>query len=204
MIDVTQWATEATLSAATFNYPWDKRAIDWPVLTLTDNPTVLEIGSFKGRWALQIAERYNPRLFCFEPQAWAAKTTAQVLDGYNAQIFNYALGDREAVLIMGRYGTDGCSFVDSEGQQGNGAMRDIAAVLPELGITTIDLCLVNIEGYEHILLPYMFDKGIFPELLMVQMHGEGQGKLRKKIARHYRPLWYYGRVLSAWQLKGEN
>lgn len=202
MIDVTQWATEAQTAAANPQHEWDRRALDWP--NLTPASTVLEIGSFKGRWALQIAEQYNPRLFCFEPQAWACATTKQVLEGHNAQVFNYGLGDRDDTLTMGKYGTDGCSFVDVGGHQGNGVIRDIAAVLPELGITTIDLCLINIEGYEHILLPYMFSRGIFPQVIMLQMHGEGQGKLRKVMGRHYRPLWYYGGVLSAWYLKGEN
>lgn len=200
-MNTTQWATESRQTAANPQHEWDRRALDWPALT--PDSIVLEIGAYKGRWALQIAERYNPRLYCFEPQAWACATTKQVLEDYNAQVFNYALGDRDDVLTMGKYGTDGCSFVDVDGQQGNGVMRDIAAVLPELGITAVDLCLINIEGYEFTLLPYMFRMGIYPNIFMVQMHGEGQGKLRKRIARHYRPLWYYGGVLSAWCLKGE-
>lgn len=202
MLDLTQWATETRQTAANPQHEWDRRALDWPALTPAS--TVLEIGAYKGRWALQIAERYNPRLFCFEPQGWAAETARKVLEGYSAQVFNYGLGDRDDTLTMGKYGTDGCSFVDVGGHRGNGVIRDIAAVLPELGITTIDLCLINIEGYEHVLVPYMCSRGIFPHAVTLQMHGEGQGKLFKLLKRYYEPLWSYGRVLSAWKAKGEN
>jgi hypothetical protein len=50
----------------------------------------------------------------------------------------------------------------------------------------------------------MFQQGIFPKWFMVQMHLKfgNEKDLRAKIAEHYRLLWDYGSILTAWEKKG--
>lgn len=112
-----------------------------------------------------------------------------------------AWGSGDAAIPMRLHETDGCSFVASEGLTAVGELRDIADVLPELGVTEIDLMLVNIEGYEYTLIPYMLTEGIKPRRLMVQCH-DGQddyGFLIDLLAESYTCLWDYGMMLSAWE-----
>jgi hypothetical protein len=78
--------------AANPEHEWDRRALDWP---LTMHSVVVEVGGYCGRWALQIAERYGPRLFVFEPQAWAADVCRAVL-GKRANVYTVALGDQHS------------------------------------------------------------------------------------------------------------
>jgi FkbM family methyltransferase len=177
--------------AANPEHEWDRRALDWP---LTKESTVVEVGGYCGRWALQIAERYGPRLFVFEPQIWAADVCRAVLAD-SATVLNYGLGDKDCVLPMGQWETDGCSFVNVTGPQANfGEIREIEDAFMELHIATPDLMLMNIEGYEYTLIPYMLSVGIRPKRLMVQCHGDMIDRIDG-----YRMLWTYGMVLTAWE-----
>lgn len=201
-MDIQQLVQEAIAAADNPEHVWDRKAIEWP--HLTPESVVFEVGSYKGRWALQIARRYNPRLYCFEPQSWAREVTAAVLADYNAQVFGFGLGDHDGSLNMGEFGTDGCSFLASTRETGTGQLRDIAEVLPEIGVSHIDLMLVNVEGYEHVLLPYMLSQGIAPDILMVQCHETGNygcSDLWHLLGMEYDPLWSFGSVLSAWKRK---
>lgn len=191
-------AEEARASAATIEHPWDEQAIDWP---LTEESVVVEVGGYKGRWALQIAERYGCLIEVYEPQPWAAAVCSEVLRPYGVSVLPWGLGVRDEVLPMGEWETDGCSFV----KPANGAMCrlvEASSVLP----LHIDLMLMNIEGYEYTLLPHMIAQGILPQRLMVQFHrfadedGTRTAAIFGVLAMvGYRVAWSYGDVLTAWE-----
>lgn len=189
-----QHVLEARVSADTIEHAWDLRAVDWP---LTPHSTVVEVGGYKGRWAFQIATRYNPRLFVFEPQPWAAACCAHLMP-YQATIEGYALGDRDATVAMSKWGTDGCSIVG--GGEHWVPMREIGAAFARLGITAIDLMLINIEGYEYTLIPHMIAQGIRPQRLMVQFHDAAREPDIWTLlsGAGYRVLWTYP-ALTAWE-----
>lgn len=193
---------EARASAANPEHVWDQKAIDWP---LTTESVVVEVGGYKGRWALQIAERYHPRLFVFEPQPWAYEVCRVAL-GDSATVLNYGLGVRADTLQMGEWETDGCSFVKTPQGDGVGRIEEIATAFEILDITTIDLMLMNIEGYEYTLLPHMLNTGILPKRLMVQFHtfidqyGMALAHIHAALeARGYHIVWTYGVMLTAWE-----
>jgi hypothetical protein len=201
---LAELVAETRAAAASIEHPWDQRALDWP---LTTESVVVEVGGYKGRWALQIAERYQPRLYVFEPQPWAARVCEAVL-GKAATVYTYGLGTEYATLPMGAWETDGCSFVrEGPGAPGTfGVMREIAADFRDLGIGHIDLMTMNIEGYEYTLIPHMLDQGILPARLMVQFHSfadPDEGKLvqihERMAAAGYTVPWTYGLQLTAWE-----
>jgi len=185
---------EAEASAARVEHPWDAHALDWP--DLTPESVVVEVGGYKGRWALQIARRYHPRLFVFEPQPWAAEVCRAVL-GDRAQVIQAALGDRFGPASMRNWETDGCALDGSGDQQV--VMIEVATAFAQLNITTPDLLLMNIEGYEYTLIPHMLSHGVLPRRLMVQAHGDIDILIRQLDAAGYRVLWTYGAVLTAWE-----
>lgn len=195
-------AAEARAAAAHLDHEWDRRAIDWP---LNQESVVVEVGGYKGRWALQIAERYNPRLYIFEPQPWAADVCRAVL-GERARVIGCALGvEDDSAAIMSKWETDGCSLVDSGGAGALVQVREIGGVFRALGIDHVDLMLMNIEGYEYTLLSYMLDQGILPCRLMVQFHtfadpdGMQLARIHQMLEeRNYHIAWTYGVMLTAW------
>lgn len=190
-------ADETRAAAANPEHEWDRRALDWP--DLPPRAVVVEVGGYKGRWALQIAERYRTaRLYVFEPQGWAYAVCREVL-GDGVTVLNYGLGAADTFAPMCHYETDGCSFVGGDGPLGE--VREIGAAFERLRLRRIDLMLMNIEGYEHTLIPHMLDRGILPQRLVAQMHrfAGDSTTLRSTLARQYRLLWDYGDVLSAWE-----
>lgn len=198
-----QWVKETRESAHQFDNTWDVDAVTWQ--DIDESSIVFEIGSFKGRWALQMAERYNPILYCFEPQSWCYQVTYEVLKDYNAHVYNFGLGYTEERIPMAEFGTDGCSFIRSTREIGEGEIRDIDRVCTYLKIDHIDLCLINIEGFEYILLPYMMERDIKPQKLMIQFHDynghDRELEMRELLAYNgYRVIWDYGKMLSAWEL----
>lgn len=206
---IAELAAAARQAAAVIEHPWDARALEWP---LTTDSTVIEVGGYIGRWALQIAERYHPRLFVFEPQVWAARVCEVVLRE-EATVLMYGLGTEHATLPMGDWETDGCSFVKPGlGIPGTfGVMREIAADFKEIGITAIDLMMVNIEGYEYTLIPHMLDQGVLPQRLMVQFHtfadpdGAKLARIHERMTQAgYAVPWTYGPFLTAWERAGES
>lgn len=194
---LAEWVDEAKASAAAIEHPWDARALDWP---LTAESVVVEVGGYKGRWALQIAARYQPRLFVFEPQPWAYDVCKAAL-GDSATVLNYGLGDQDRVATMSKWETDGGTLMLTTDTTNQVRLREISTIFKQLEITHIDLLLMNIEGYEHTLLPHMLDQGIYPDRLMVQMHdfAGDSAVMRARLARIYRLLWDYGDVLTAWE-----
>lgn len=195
---LTTWAAETRHAAAHPEHEWDVKALDWP---LTPESVVVEVGGYKGRWALQIASRYQPRLYVFEPQPWAAAVCRAVL-GESATIMKYALGTTTGPADMGEWETDGCSLVKPGGSPV--WMREIGAAFRDLGIDHIDLLLMNIEGYEYTLLPHMLDQGTYPDRLMVQFHdhadvgGAGRRAIDACMADRYQVAWEYW-ALTAWE-----
>lgn len=197
-------ADEVRVAAANPEHEWDRVAIDWP---LTSDSVVVEVGGYKGRWALQIAERYHSKLYVFEPQRWAYDVCCEVL-GHQATVLHYGLGTVNAIQPMERAGTDGCTFVTAGPCSYLGLLREIGEAFAELGILSIDLLLMNIEGYEYTLLPHMLERGILPKRLMIQFHtfadpnpdGKTHILLGQALAMvGYRLVWTYGEVLTAWE-----
>lgn len=205
---IAELITEAReIARAEPEHEWDRRAIDWP---LTSESVVVEVGGYKGRWAYQIAERYNPQLYVFEPQPWAYEVCKGVLEGCNAQVFNYALGTHNSEHPMGKWGTDGCSFFWKNDTEFNGdqygEIRDAVPTLNDIG--HIDLMLMNIEGYEYTLLPYILDACTqLPDRLIVQFHTYFDPRqlrlkaIRQQMRKWYSVAWDYGPTLIAWQRK---
>lgn len=197
---VAEYVERAKARAGELGHEWDRRSLDWP---LSRKSVVVEVGGYFGRWALQITERYHPRLYVFEPQPWACETCKALL-GDAAVVCCYGLGDRDGAFPMGAWETDGCSFLKDGDHLAQ--MREIGGTFKGLGLKRIDLMMMNIEGYEYTLLPHMLDLGILPKRLMVQWHPftEAQAQTGEAIVNRLADLgyvmpWSYGSVLMAWE-----
>jgi FkbM family methyltransferase len=212
MYDYDRLAEESIQKAlATPTNLWDMRACLWPLI---EDSTVVEVGGYVGRWALQMALMHHCKIFVFEPQLWAAEVCRRVLGG-RATVLDYALGAEDKTLPLFGFETDGCSLLtyDEIGPPARALakVRDVATAFEELDITIIDVMMVNIEGYEYTLIPYMLSKGILPIVLMVQYHTAADPYMTQTveieaqlISLGYEMVWTYGVVLSAWRRHGRS
>ena len=187
---------------------WDLKSFDWPMLR--PESVVVECGAFHGRWALKIMQRYNPTLHMFEPQAWLTEELKGTFKGWQkAHVHPYGLGTENKVSTLWEVGNDGATFVASADARDAGQpaeLREIGQVFSDLGLTAIDLMLINIEGYEFQLIPHMLSGGLWPKWLMFQTHlkfGDTPA-LFEAVGKFYRNLWDYGSILSAWERREPN
>jgi FkbM family methyltransferase len=187
---------------------WDKDAVTWN--HIGKDSVVVDIGGYTGRWSYQMARKYNPNLFIFEPQSWCCFVLEKLLREYNATICNYALGLRTGEFSVYHYETDGCSFKEIIAGETRKAshklsMREISNEFKDMGLSHIDLLHMNAEGIEFDLIPYMFSNNIFPDVLMFQLHEADRiDKLYSLVQEYYTNLFEYGTRLSAWKLKENN
>lgn len=144
---------------------------------LGSTATILVVGAYEGKTVAVLNDLYSsPTIHGFEPQAWAyERAVDRHRDNPNVHLHNYGLGEANRAAIMGEYGTDACSFLPMTGQReyGPGLLRDVRKVWADLRLAEVDLVLMNIEGYEHILLPVMARAGLLHlcRWLLVQLHG---------------------------------
>lgn len=187
-------------------HEWDQRSVEFP---LTSESVVFEVGGYIGRWALAIAERYDPRLYVFEPQMWAFERCKTALRWHpQARVYNYGLATKRGKFPLGNFETDGCSMVNIPGDKptGVGDFEEIGNFLRYRKIKKINLMLMNIEGYEFDLIPYMIDMGIMKTIhfFMCQFHIFDKDlqqyyDLREEIGHGRHIRFDYGPVLTCWE-----
>lgn len=198
---------------------WDHASVDWAV----PGPGVfVEVGGFEGRWVAEMAARYDGAFHVYEPQEWAherirAAFAAAARPGASLVIHGFGLGAQDAYLPMGGWDTDACSFLKDgafytrfpdEGRRkfGYGWLRAIESS-GILDIGAVDVMMMNIEGYEYILLPALQRAGMMPRIrhLSVQFHHDyeqsyHEPEIRRAIEETHDLHWEWP-ALSAWKLR---
>lgn len=198
------------------------RALDdleqsWPLAayirdTLGPKPVVVIAGAYKGIVMHLAAERWKAGLVVgFEPQGWAFEEAQRRISVYpQCRIYPFGLGTETRRVLLGEYGTDACSMVNTgpgARSWGEGFVVDSLEALTGLVFYPrrweIDLLVLNMEGYEFRLLPYLLAGGIKPRAIAVQFHfGIGgdedrYAEIQDTLAEDYvlvvdaRPAWEY-------------
>lgn len=144
---------------------------------LPEEANVIVVGAYKGLAMEALMELYpNINLAGFEPQPWAyEEAQTRLRDYYKAIVYNIGLGVENALLDMGEWHTDAASFVNTgpgSREQGTGYIGEADNLLKMVGFDHIDLMIMNIEGYEYQLLPYLRKIGWLNRIdrLAVQWH----------------------------------
>lgn len=182
-------------------------ALNWDI---NEESRVWEIGGFEGRWASQIARKYDPLIDIFEPQEWAVERLEyRFQENKKALVRPYGLWVMEANLPLYHYETDGASLVNPGVRSQVCEFRDIYAEAAKTN-GEIDLCLMNIEGAEFSLIPYMTSTGVMQKIhyFWCQFHPglvwDGDERFRRineEMERTHRVIWSYYPSAVAWERK---
>lgn len=152
-----------------------------------DGPTIAIAGAYQGKLCQLFLELYNPTLVTgFEPARWAYLAAKERLAPYPAHqvhLHPFGIGDHtEANLPMGDFNTDAQSFMPSSlnvREQGTGTLLAAEPCLklaspPSQKTPTalypppIDLLVINMEGYEYVLLPHLLSSPLGQLSLLTQ------------------------------------
>lgn len=201
--------------------PWDEASFDWPLGFDVPDTVVVEVGGFEGRWLAGMAERYEATFHAFEPQPWAADRLEQrVLQqlGPNSAlaVHRFGLGRTDSALPMRGWNTDACSFLKDDAwyerhpgegrrDEGIGQIRPVGRVFAQLGLERTDVLMMNIEGFEYVLLPEMARGGLLHRIehIAVQFHDgydteATEAEVRELIGRTHDVRWDWPGTLTAW------
>lgn len=159
-VTVDKWFTDNGDATLRLEYP------------LTGNSIVFDVGGYKGEWSTEIANRYNPYIFIFEPvPKYSYAIVTKFSSNTKVKVYNFGLSDRDAIEKMSLR-EDGSSCHSAGKNQIDVALRDVSRFLDELRVDRIDLMKINIEGGEYRLLKRMIEKGITERCgdIQVQFH----------------------------------
>lgn len=178
-------------------------ALDWDI---DRSSLVWEIGGFAGRWAAQMAEKYNPFIEIFEPQPWAVERLQERFTGNRKiEIRPFGLWVMNASLPVYSYETDGAGLL-SEGVKNHVCpFEDIYVNIDPKD--DIDVCLMNIEGSEFILIPYLLGNDLMQHFryfwcqfhLFVPQSVERMNTIYQKMETTHRVRWDYFPTAVCWE-----
>jgi FkbM family methyltransferase len=170
---IAKWYREGGEKTLRYNYP------------LTSESTVFDIGGYQGYFVREIVARYDPHVYVFEPvPEFFEQLVKEFAANPKAKMCNYGLSDADSISQMLLAAESSTVYMAGE-MQATIQLRDIQAVVQELGITRIDLIKINIEGGEYKLLRRMLETGLVSICrdIQVQFHTfyPNSGRLRSEI-----------------------
>lgn len=176
---------------------------------------VVDLGAYEGDWSARLLARAGPRpdlrIHAFEPEPGAVARCRRALAGDpRAVVHPFGLAGRDQRLTLA-VGGPGSTVYGSPGAPGFfGAeeveLRDIAAVLDELGVARIDALKINIEGGEFEVIDRLHETGWLARTgsVIVQFHEFAPGahrarrRNRRQLAETHRCTWSHPWVYERW------
>jgi FkbM family methyltransferase len=179
---------------------------------LDERSIVLDVGAYVGDWSAAVASRYGARVYAFEPVPHAAATMRDRFAGDpHVTCFELGLGAVDERVDLALDGP-GSSRYSASGLFGTATVeiRDVVAVLDELGLDRVDLLKCNIEGAEYDLFDRLIEAGWLPRIgiVAVQFHEwhprayTRRRAIRRALARTHDEVWDYPFVWERWRRRG--
>ena len=176
---------------------------------LDDCSVVIDAGAYDGEWCEQIARRYGATIYAFEPDPTSfRRVTTRVSRLPNVFAYDHGLADRDYETALALDGP-GSAVSTEPGHFGTAtvALRDIVGVLDALGVESIDLLKVNIEGGEFDVFDRLIETGWLPRIrvISVQFHEwhphayRRRRAVRSALRRTHEELWCYPWVWEVWR-----
>ena len=139
---------------------------------LTAASVVFDVGGYMGDWSDQIARRYSPHIFIFEPvPEYYSAIKKRFFSNEKIKVHNYGLSDKTEMRFISVL-EDGSSLFRDGSNRTEIALVDIFEYLAKQNIQWIDLIKLNIEGGEYPLLTRMINTDIVEKCrdIQIQFH----------------------------------
>lgn len=173
---------------------------------LTADSLVMDVGAYRGDFAVAIIKKFGCRVLAFEPIAmYAASIQARPeIAREIVDVFRFGLADhdfnQQIPLAGDRTSAHFEAAADPNFHAGPlmpAVFRDVIGFMDELAITQVGLVKINIEGGEYALLRRLIDAGYINRFnhLQVQFHtfipnfGEFYLAIKKDLERTHTLSW---------------
>ena len=180
---------------------------------LTEGSVVFDLGGYVGDFADKINQKYGCQVFLFEPsEQYFAQCEARFKDNPKIKCFNFALSSFSGRAQLSESG-DASSILDQLVADADDTeaveVRAFKDVFDELGVETVDLIKINIEGGEFDILPHLIDNNLITRFknIQVQFHNfvadatARRERIRADLDCTHTETWCYEFVWENWRLK---
>lgn len=175
---------------------------------LNENSIVFDLGGYEGWFSEQIVNKYDSRVYCFEPIEKFSKIIENKFKN-NPKFKLYKIGVSNEIGYKKIYlNKDASSTVNKVGDSIIIKMTRLDKIMDDESIEFIDLIKLNIEGDEYDVLEYVINTGIQRKIenIQVQFHKLGDWKNRyehisNKLKETHEITYRYPFVWENWKLK---
>ena len=198
-IEVKKWFADRGDQTLRLEYP-----------ELNSDSIVFDVGGYSGDFSEAIVERYNCKIYIFEPHPEYFSNCIERFSSYkNVMVLNYGLADKDGEFLLSNQ-SDGSSFINPNHTQKNGInciLRDFSGVLKELDVKNIDLMKINIEGGEFPLMEHIISCGdqAIVRQYQIQFHNFVENAVDRRIqissalSETHERTWCYTFVWENWR-----
>ncbi len=197
-ISIAQWFKDGGDDNLRFQYPLNSKSV------------VVDLGGYKGEFALDIHNRYDCYVYVFEPVKLFYLYCDKLFKGNSkVLVFNYGLSDDNKSAYISDE-DNGSSIIKSNEENCELiVLKKFEEILDYLGIEVIDLLKINVEGSEFEILPHLLKTGVIKKVkyLQIQFHsfypnaGPLRDSIRHELSLTHDEMWNYPFVWESWKLR---
>lgn len=165
----------------------------WPIgqmLAVSDKGAIIVAGAYEGRYIAYLHEMFPmAEIHGFEPQEHAFLVASKRAPA-RVTLYCSGLATKERRMQMGHSNTDSASVLVHAGHLQDVSMIDAVEAIQS--IPPIDLFVMNMEGYEWALIPYLLDEMMHHRIksLAIQFHADYVSLQRAQRVRDYLGEYY--------------
>jgi FkbM family methyltransferase len=178
---------------------------------LDTDSVVLDVGGYEGQWASDIFAKYRCQLHVYEPvNDFADFIEKRFFKNPRITLHRFGLAGstREETITL----SGDASSTHTRGERtARIQLVDAVEAIGALGVSTIDLVKINIEGGEYELLNHLLVEGLISKMrhIQIQFHDfvpgaeEKMTRIRNHLSETHEPTYQYAFVWESWSLKSQ-
>lgn len=179
--------------------------------TLNNESVVFDLGGYHGDFAHAILEKFNCKVYIFEPVPDFYKIcTTRFEKNPNVTCFNFGLSDKNETLDISLDENSSSFFNHNKNlHKTTVKLQSINDFIKRNNITRVDLLKINIEGGEFNVIPALIQSDNITKIrfLQVQFHNFIENahikrkKIREDLSLTHSEMWNFEFVWESWALK---
>ncbi len=176
---------------------------------IDENSIVVDLGAYKGVWAQQIIDRYNPYVYLFEPvPEFYESLLLKFQDNPKVRVFNFGIStiNKKDFIYVNNDATS--SYITSNNKIEVNFI-DFDSIFEVADFENIDLIQINIEGEEYPLLQKISSQENIKKLKNIQIQYHiwiedafvKRDNIQNEMSKNFNKTYDYPFVFEGWKLK---
>lgn len=177
---------------------------------LNASSIVFDVGGYKGEFATEMIEKFNPTIYIFEPiKDFFDIIKDKFKDNKKVHAFHYGLSGKDEEMKISLSDNSSSVFLGGDNVE-TIQLKSIVNFIKANNITQIDLIKINIEGGEYELLESLLENECITYFknIQVQFHDflfdnakERMNKIQENLSKTHELTYQYEFVWENWKLK---